>query len=112
MFLIPLGILRDAIRIICFPIRSATTVYHSKTMRIVAKNLMSQQATTCYLIHKAEFETWTSFPVHEEIKHKLIVKKMEDLMPKAMSQGDVLFVSHKWLGNKPDTDNNDIFPQS
>jgi hypothetical protein len=91
---------------IAYPKRTFHMLRNAQTFKRAALSLMPNQATSVYLIPIEVLQTWTTFPVHEEAKSQLKQKRISDLWYK-----EVLFVSHKWFDNKPDTANNDILTQ-
>jgi hypothetical protein len=106
---IPSQYMWHMIIMISFPIASMKVLYHSQSLRKTAKLQAANQASSVYLIPKELLMSWTRFPTYEEVKDKLKEKKIKDLYYGGFGAGEVLFVSHKWLNNKPDTEYNDIF---
>jgi hypothetical protein len=110
MVMFPSSYLMNVITMVGYPVNSMSMIRHSGTLRKQAHTLTANQATSIYLIPKKLFMTWTSFPVYEDVKDQLKQKKIKDLFTTgAMGAAETLFVSHKWLGNKPDTSENEIF---
>jgi hypothetical protein len=96
----------NVLAFIGYPKRTFHMLRSAQTFKRAAISLMPNQATSVYLIPIEVLQTWTTFPVHEEASSQLKQKRISDLWYE-----EVLFVSHKWFDNKPDTPNNDILTQ-
>jgi hypothetical protein len=107
---VPTMTLTEFVQSISFPIRTLTMLFNLGPLTKEAGVLMPNRATSVYVIPKSKLYEWQNFPKWEDVKNQLEVKPIQDIFMRGFSQGEVLFVSHKWFsGGKPDNERNDIF---
>jgi len=78
-----------------------------KTIQSLVDPLCKRASNFTYVIPIAAFTKMDKFPKHEDAAAAGVIQK---LRISALSNGDldVLLVSHKWLGNSPDTVENEF----
>jgi hypothetical protein len=85
-------------------------IAHTKIKPMI-HDMIVLKSTKMFLIPSAMMQKWNSFPQHEQVVNILECRDIDSIKYslKVADKNLILFVSHKWVGNQPDSIDDVIF---